>query len=94
MCGAPITMLTMLGHPQRFKFGHEVKMITGGAPPPPTVMQQFTAETGVQILTTYGLTESYGPSSFHYPDPEWDGESSTVYHGGIVPIAAPAAHSI
>eukprot|EP00428_Durinskia_dybowskii_P078017 CAMPEP_0170360172 /NCGR_PEP_ID=MMETSP0117_2-20130122/3141_1 /TAXON_ID=400756 /ORGANISM="Durinskia baltica, Strain CSIRO CS-38" /LENGTH=538 /DNA_ID=CAMNT_0010614473 /DNA_START=117 /DNA_END=1733 /DNA_ORIENTATION=+ len=72
MCGAPITMTTMLSYPQRQKFTHEVKMLTGGAPPPPSLLKRFTDETGVTIRTSYGLTESYGPATFHYPDPEWD----------------------
>jgi len=71
MCGAPITMITMLNHPERFKFAHTVKMLTGGAPPPPPLMKRFTDETGVTIRTSYGLTESYGPATLHHPDPEW-----------------------
>eukprot|EP01032_Pedospumella_encystans_P018091 gene18091-20605_t len=71
MCGAPITMITMLNYPQRFKFSHTVKMLTGGAPPPPPLMKRFTEETGVSIRTSYGLTESYGPATLHHPDPEW-----------------------
>jgi fatty-acyl-CoA synthase len=74
MCGAPITMITMLSYPDRIKFSHEVKMLTGGAPPPPSLMARFTAETGVSIRTSYGLTESYGPATFHLPDPQWDGK--------------------
>jgi fatty-acyl-CoA synthase len=76
MCGAPITMITMLSYPDRIKFSHEVKMLTGGAPPPPSLMARFTAETGVSIRTSYGLTESYGPATFHLPDPQWDGKAS------------------
>ena len=80
MCGAPITMLTMLSHAQRFKFAHEVQMLTGGAPPPPSLMRRFTEETGVSIRTSYGLTESYGPATFHLPDPQWEGNLHACMH--------------
>jgi fatty-acyl-CoA synthase len=32
LAGAPITMITMLAHPGKFKFKHNVKMMTAGAP--------------------------------------------------------------
>jgi len=87
MCGAPITMITMLNYPQRFKFTHTVKMLTGGAPPPPPLMKRFTEETGVSIRTSYGLTESYGPATLHHPDPEWTGESSFNCHVCFISLA-------
>jgi fatty-acyl-CoA synthase len=69
--GAPITMTTMLSHPQRFRFNHEMKMWTAGAPPPPSVLRRFADELGVAVVTAYGLTETYGPMSTHIPEPEW-----------------------
>jgi len=71
LCGAPITMGTMLAYPQRNKFSHSVKMWAAGAPPPPSVIKQFTEELGIVTQTAYGLTETYGPISSHLPDPEW-----------------------
>lgn len=67
MCGAPITMLTMLSHPQRRKFDHPIKFLTAGAPPPPAVIKQFINETGVTVQTAYGLTEVYGPIASNLP---------------------------
>lgn len=71
MLGAPILMTTMMSYPGKRKFTHGVKMLTGGAPPPPAVIQRFLDEIGIAARTGYGLTESYGPASTHLPDPEW-----------------------
>ena len=74
MLGAPILMTAMLSHPARKKFRHRVQMLTGGAPPPPVMIQRFLDELGVEAKTGYGLTESYGAASTYLPDPEWKSE--------------------
>lgn len=74
MLGAPILMTAMLTHPARKKFRHRVQMLTGGAPPPPVMIQRFLDELGVEAKTGYGLTESYGAASTYLPDPEWKSE--------------------
>lgn len=71
LCGAPITMTTMLAYPEKKRFEHHVQMWTAGAPPPPAVIRQFTEQLGVNVQTAYGLTETYGPITTHLPDPEW-----------------------
>lgn len=71
LCGAPVTMLTMLAYDKKIKFSHEVKMWTAGAPPPPAVIKRFSDELNVTTQTAYGLTETYGPISCHNPDPTW-----------------------
>lgn len=65
-CGAPITMLTMLTHHEKFpqeKVAHDVSFITAGAPPPPSLIDKFQTAFGISVQTAYGLTESYGPIS-------------------------------
>lgn len=69
--GAPITMITMLNHAERFKFQHPVKFWVAGAPPPPSLMKEFKDEVGVDVQTAYGLTETYGPNTCHIEDPRW-----------------------
>jgi fatty-acyl-CoA synthase len=61
--GAPITMHTMLAYegPLKTKFTHRVQFMTGGSPPPPSLMDRFTEVTGIEVSTLYGLTEVYGP---------------------------------
>jgi fatty-acyl-CoA synthase len=71
--GAPITMTTLLSHPERKRFSHPVRMWTAGAPPPPSVIERFCGELGVTVHTAYGLTETYGPVTTHIPEPEWEG---------------------
>jgi fatty-acyl-CoA synthase len=69
--GAPVTMNTLLAHPQKFKFKHQVKCWVAGAPPPPAVIRRFEAEIGVNVQCAYGLTETYGPMGTHNVDPDW-----------------------
>lgn len=75
MLGAPILMNAMLAYPGKKKFTHAVTLLTGGAPPPPSVIQRFKEEVGIHTRTGYGLTESYGPASTHQFDEDWTGKS-------------------
>ena len=71
MCGAP-TVLVMLGADaaaQRLEL--PVRYATGGAPPPPAVIQRSEA-LGFDIVHVYGLTETYGPVTVCDWKPEWD----------------------
>jgi fatty-acyl-CoA synthase len=71
MAGAPITMLTMLQHPAKFKFAHDLQFWVAGAPPSPAMIKRFSTEIGASVQTVYGLTETYGPISSHVPDQQW-----------------------
>jgi fatty-acyl-CoA synthase len=64
MCGAPVVLSMLIHAPSstRRPFGHTVKIATGGAAPPSTVITQMEA-MGFAVTHLYGLTESYGPST-------------------------------
>ena len=78
MNGAPIVMSSLLsGDPKRkqevcdivnqYLDGKCVKMMTAGSAPPPSVIKQCQEELGIDCVTAYGLTETYGPSTIHVP---------------------------
>lgn len=64
MCGAPVVLSMLIHAPAeaRKPFDQEVKIATGGAAPPSTVISQMEA-MGFSVTHLYGLTESYGPST-------------------------------
>ena len=64
MCGAPVVLSMLIHAPQavRRPFDHTIKIATGGAAPPSTVISQMEA-MGFAVTHLYGLTESYGPST-------------------------------
>jgi fatty-acyl-CoA synthase len=64
MCAAPV-VLTMLIHApdeQRRPFAQTVRIATGGAAPPSTVIARMEA-MGFSVTHLYGLTECYGPAT-------------------------------
>jgi fatty-acyl-CoA synthase len=57
----------------------KVKITTGGAAPPSSVLAAMEA-LGFDVQHGYGLTETYGPSTFCYQMPEWrDGPDQTRF---------------
>ena len=64
MCGAPVVLSMLIHAPAavRRDFTQAVKIATGGAAPPSTVIAQMEA-MGFAVTHLYGLTESYGPST-------------------------------
>jgi len=73
MCGAPI-VLTMLIHAPdevKMKFPQTVEVFTGGAAPPSAVIVGME-RMGFHVTHLYGLTETYGPSTFCAWHDEWD----------------------
>ena len=64
MCGAPVVLSMLIHAPSdaRRDFSQTVKIATGGAAPPSTVITQMEA-MGFAVTHLYGLTESYGPST-------------------------------
>ncbi|UWR07696.1 acyl-CoA synthetase [Ruegeria sp. B32] len=61
-CGAPIVLNMLANAPDHLKdFGHEIKVMTAGAPPPAAVIAAMEG-MGIEVTHVYGLTETYGPS--------------------------------
>jgi fatty-acyl-CoA synthase len=97
MCAAP-TVLTMLENSKTAKPGiiDGVKIVTGGAPAAPKMLRTMKM-LGAELVHAYGLTETYGPSTFSASQPGWDelgnddhaqmlsrqGVTNTVGHTGV-----------
>jgi fatty-acyl-CoA synthase len=64
MCGAPVVLSMLIHAPSSVQreFDQTVKVATGGAAPPSTVITQMEA-MGFAVTHLYGLTESYGPAT-------------------------------
>jgi len=73
MCAAPTILIMMLSHPnaKSFKIDHLLTILTAGAPPSPTVIEQIEA-MGAHIVHVYGLTEVYGPHSVCARQDSWN----------------------
>ncbi|CAN6314150.1 unnamed protein product [Urochloa humidicola] len=73
MGGAP-TVLNMIANAppaHRRPLPGPVRVMTGGAPPPPRVLFAVE-ELGFVVYHVYGLTETYGPATVCAWMPEWD----------------------
>jgi fatty-acyl-CoA synthase len=72
MCGAPIVLNMLVHAPAEAKrpLPLRTKVATGGAAPPAIVIERME-EMGFEVLHLYGTTESYGPSTYCPPLPEW-----------------------
>ena len=72
MCGAPTVLNMLVNAPAELRrpLPGPIKMITGGAAPPSTVLASME-RLGFEVNHGYGLTETYGPSTFGYQMPEW-----------------------
>ncbi|MEQ8507109.1 MAG: acyl-CoA synthetase [Rhodospirillales bacterium] len=73
MCGAPIVLNMLIHAPDDVKtaFDQQVQVFTGGAAPPSAVIAGME-KLGFRVTHLYGLTESYGPSTFCAWQDEWD----------------------
>ena len=73
MCGAPIVLTMLIHAPDEAKveFSQTIEVITGGAAPPSAVIAGME-RMGFHVTHAYGLTESYGPSTFCAWHDEWD----------------------
>ncbi|MDE2228306.1 MAG: acyl-CoA synthetase [Alphaproteobacteria bacterium] len=72
LCGAPI-VLNLLAHAPdsaKRRLDHPVKMMTGGAAPPSTIIANME-RLGFTVAHGYGLTESYGPAMLCFEQDDW-----------------------
>lgn len=73
-CAAPVVLNTIVNAPPDeviLPLPHIVHVMTAGAAPPPSVLAAMS-ERGFKITHTYGLSETYGPSTVCAWKPEWD----------------------
>lgn len=73
-CAAPVVLNTIVNAPPEdtiLPLPHVVKVMTAGAAPPPAVLSAMS-QKGFRITHTYGLSETYGPSTVCAWKPEWD----------------------
>jgi fatty-acyl-CoA synthase len=73
VCGAPIVLNMLVHAPDDHKvaFEQEVDVYTGGAAPPSAIIAAME-RMGFNVVHAYGLTETYGPSTFCAWQDEWD----------------------
>ncbi len=73
---APIVlqMLAELDSRESAPFAPAIKVMTAGAPPPPSVLEK-TKAMGLDVMQVYGLTETYGHISQCLWQEAWDAES-------------------
>jgi fatty-acyl-CoA synthase len=92
MCGAPI-VLNMLVHAPaqaRRPLPLRTKVATGGAAPPAIVIERMEA-MGFEVLHLYGTTESYGPSTYCAPMPDWDALGTAERYARMAQQGVPLA---
>ncbi|KAM7258279.1 hypothetical protein ACFE04_014020 [Oxalis oulophora] len=73
-CAAPVVLNTIVNAPEEetiLPLLHEVHVMTAGAAPPPSILSAMS-EQGFKVTHTYGLSETYGPSTVCAWKPEWD----------------------
>lgn len=71
MGGAPTVLNMIINSSDRKPLPHKVEIMTGGAPPPPSILSKIE-ELGFRVSHLYGLTETYGPGTSCVWKPEWD----------------------
>ncbi|KAL7596233.1 hypothetical protein Lser_V15G27725 [Lactuca serriola] len=73
MDGAPTVLNMIVNTPvtDRKPLPHEVKIVTGGAPPPASIISKIE-ELGFRVSHIYGLSETYGPGTLCVWKPEWE----------------------
>ena len=73
-CAAPVVLNTIVNaKPEEtiLPLPHVVHVNTAGAAPPPSVIAAMS-ERGFRVTHTYGLSETYGPSTVCAWKPEWE----------------------
>ncbi|XP_010053081.2 acetate/butyrate--CoA ligase AAE7, peroxisomal [Eucalyptus grandis] len=73
-CAAPVVLNTIVNAAAEetiLPLPHTVHVMTAGAAPPPSVLFAMS-QKGFRVTHTYGLSETYGPSTICAWKPEWD----------------------
>ncbi|XP_015899991.3 acetate--CoA ligase CCL3 [Ziziphus jujuba] len=73
-CAAPVVLNTIINAPPEetiLPLPHVVNVNTAGAAPPSSVLFEMS-KRGFRVTHTYGLSETYGPSTVCAWKPEWD----------------------
>ncbi|XP_011020368.1 PREDICTED: acetate/butyrate--CoA ligase AAE7, peroxisomal [Populus euphratica] len=73
-CAAPVVLNTLINASKEetiLPLPRRVHVMTAGAAPPPAVLFAMS-EKGFRVTHTYGLSETYGPSTVCAWKPEWD----------------------
>lgn len=73
-CAAPVVLNTIINAPKIetiLPLPRTVHVMTAGAAPPPSVLFAMSQQ-GFRVAHTYGLSETYGPSTICAWKPEWD----------------------
>lgn len=73
-CAAPVVLNTIVNAPPKdtiLPLPRLVHVMTAGAAPPPPVLFKMS-QNGFRVAHTYGLSETYGPSTICAWKPEWD----------------------
>ncbi len=73
LCAAPTVLIGMSTYAtaNNIKLDHRLEIMTAGAPPAPTVIENMES-IGANITQTYGLTEVFGPHSVCAWQAKWD----------------------
>ncbi len=89
MCGAPIVLNMLIHAPDTVKtvFDQKVEVFTGGAAPPSAVISGME-KMGFRVTHLYGLTESYGPSTYCAWQDPWndldpDAQAQKISRAGV-----------
>ncbi len=74
VCAAPIVLNMLIHAPDEIKKrpAKVLKIATGGAPPPSTVIAGME-DMGFEVVHLYGLTETYGPATICEKQGDWAG---------------------
>ena len=73
-CAAPVVLNTIVNARKEdtiLPLPRVVHVMTAGAAPPPSVLFEMSRR-GFRVAHTYGLSETYGPSTICAWKPEWD----------------------
>jgi acyl-CoA synthetase (AMP-forming)/AMP-acid ligase II len=73
-CAAPVVLNAIVNAPPNemiLPLPHTVHVMTAGAAPPPSVLAAMS-QCGFRVTHTYGLSETFGPSTICAWKPEWD----------------------